>query len=173
MQAQKASSMGEIVILKETTAHSDSRFASETTVSALHRELKEAFTRFDANGDGKISPLELGSVLRSLGDNPSEEDILLMVEEVDQDGDGFIDLQEFLLLNADTCSSKPEDLREAFMVFDANADGKISVEELHHVLSRLGEVCTLEECGRMIRGVDADGDGFVDFQEFCHMMSME
>ncbi|KAH7422119.1 hypothetical protein KP509_13G091600 [Ceratopteris richardii] len=66
MQAQKASSMGEIVILKETTAHSDSRFASETTVSALHRELKEAFTRFDATGDGKISPLELGSVLRSL-----------------------------------------------------------------------------------------------------------
>ena len=56
-------------------------------------------------------------------------------------------------------------------MFGTNSDGKISAQELHHVLIRLGDSCTIEECGRMIRGLDTDGDGYVDFQEFCRMMS--
>lgn len=172
VQAQKVSSMGEIVVLQETTGKVKSQFASKLPSRNPNHELEEAFLRFDANRDGKISTLELGSVLRSLGDNPSDEELLLMVKEVDRDGDGFIDLQEFIQLNSACSSSGKEDLHQAFLVFDADADGKISVEELHHVLNRLGESCTLEECSRMIRGVDTDGDGFVDFQEFCTMMTM-
>lgn len=173
VQAHKVSSMEEIVLLQETTGKVESQFARKSPSLDLHHELEEAFMRFDANHDGKISAMELGSVLRSLGDNPSEEELLLMVKEVDRDGDGFIDLQEFILLNAAASATGREDLHAAFLVFDADADGKISAEELYHVLSRLGESCTMEECGRMIKGVDTDGDGFVDFQEFCTMMAMQ
>ncbi|KAH7366383.1 hypothetical protein KP509_18G075900 [Ceratopteris richardii] len=133
-------------------------------------ELEEAFRRFDADGDGKISPLELGTVLRSLGDELTEEDLILMVKEVDRDGDGFVDLQDFISMYADHASSRQEDLREAFKVFDRNSDGKISVEELYPVLSSLGESYTMEECGRMIQRYDSDGDGFMDFEDFCAMM---
>lgn len=173
LKAHKVSnSTEEIVVLKESTGTVEKQFASSSSSHNSNHELEEAFLRFDANRDGKISTLELGSVLRSLGDNPSDEELRLMMKEADRDGDGFIDLQEFILLNSECSPSVSEDLRRAFLVFDTDADGKISVEELYRVLNRLGESCTREDCGLMIQGVDKNGDGFVDFKEFCTMMSM-
>jgi calcium-binding protein CML len=63
------------------------------------------------------------------------------------------------------------ELKETFAVFDADGDGRISAEELRKVLASLGdERCSVDDCRRMIRGVDTDGDGFVCFQEFTRMM---
>ncbi|KAL0345276.1 UNVERIFIED_CONTAM: Calmodulin-like protein 2 [Sesamum radiatum] len=64
------------------------------------------------------------------------------------------------------------DLKEAFDVFDGNKDGLITVEELGLVLSSLGftEGKKLEDCKEMIRKVDMDGDGMVNFDEFKKMM---
>lgn len=53
-------------------------------------EFKEAFSLFDVNGDGSITTDELGTVMRSLGQDPSEEELQKMVDEVDEDGDGTI-----------------------------------------------------------------------------------
>jgi calcium-binding protein CML len=65
------------------------------------------------------------------------------------------------------------ELKETFAVFDADGDGRISAEELREVLASLGdERCSVDDCRRMIRGVDTDGDGFVCFQEFTRMMMM-
>ncbi|CAM6094646.1 unnamed protein product [Calypogeia fissa] len=146
-------------------------------VDPEYKELVDAFKVFDRNGDGKISVGELGEVLRSLGDDISDEDLQLMVDAVDIDGDGFIDLQEFIDLNkvavdgAGT-AARSDELRAAFHVFDVDNNNYISADELHQVLSRLGQQSlTIEECNRMIDGVDADGDGLVDFAEFERMMT--
>ena len=53
----------------------------------LPSELKEAFSLFDKDGDGTISSKELGTVMRSLGQNPTEEQLLDMINEVDADGE--------------------------------------------------------------------------------------
>ena len=50
-------------------------------------EYKEAFSLFDKNGDGYISSKELGIVMRSLGQNPSEAELQDMINEVDFDGE--------------------------------------------------------------------------------------
>jgi calcium-binding protein CML len=82
-------------------------------------------------------------------------------------------------------------LADAFEVFDANRDGRISAEELHAVLVQLGGIgggprafgtatsastsapsTSLQECRRMIRAVDRNGAGYVDFHDFKRMMSM-
>ncbi|RLN25368.1 putative calcium-binding protein CML35 [Panicum miliaceum] len=64
-----------------------------------------------------------------------------------------------------------DDLMEAFRVFDADGDGRITAEELRAVMEAiLGGGCSLDDCRRMIGGVDADGDGFVGFQDFARMM---
>jgi len=50
-------------------------------------EFKEAFSLFDKDGDGTISANELGTVMRSLGANPTEAELHDMVNEVDADGE--------------------------------------------------------------------------------------
>ena len=50
-------------------------------------ELRDAFNLFDIDGDGKITTEELGTVMRSLGMNPSDSDLQEMIAEVDIDGE--------------------------------------------------------------------------------------
>ena len=49
-------------------------------------EFKEAFGLFDPKDEGFITSKELGSVMRSLGENPTEAELQDMVNEVDGDG---------------------------------------------------------------------------------------
>ena len=63
-------------------------------------EFKEAFSLFDKDGDGTITTKELGTVMRSLGQNPTEAELADMINEVDPDGNGTIDFPEFLTMMA-------------------------------------------------------------------------
>lgn len=53
-------------------------------------EFKEAFSLFDKDGDGTITTKELGTVMRSLGQNPTEAELQDMINEVDADGQSFL-----------------------------------------------------------------------------------
>lgn len=55
--------------------------------SPFHSEFKEAFSLFDKDGDGTITTKELGTVMRSLGQNPTEAELQDMINEVDADGE--------------------------------------------------------------------------------------
>lgn len=148
-------------------------------------ELKNAFSVFDTNGDGKICISELGEVLRSLGNDVSEHDLNLIMKDVDTDNDGFISLKEFIDCNNQVIAGgggankkangeveESQDLmRDAFNTFDKDGNELISADELHHVFLSLGDKDhTLEDCRRMISSVDKDGDGFVDYKEFQRLM---
>merc|ERR1712198_726802 len=109
----------------------------------------------------------MGTVMRSLGQNPTEAELQDMINEVDADGNGTIDFPEFLTMMArkmkDTDSE--EEIREAFRVFDKDGNGFISAAELRHVMTTLGEKLTDEEVDEMIREADIDGDGQVNYEE--------
>ena len=49
-------------------------------------EYREAFLHFDKDCSGFITTKELGNVMRSLGENPREEDLQMMINSVDIDG---------------------------------------------------------------------------------------
>ncbi|KAF3816362.1 hypothetical protein GH733_014535 [Mirounga leonina] len=79
-------------------------------------EFKEAFSPFDKDGDGTITTKELGTVMRSLGQNPTEAEWQDMINKVDADGNGTIDFPEFLTVMARKMkdTDREEEIREAF-----------------------------------------------------------
>ncbi|XP_068650981.1 calmodulin-like protein 7 [Aristolochia californica] len=140
-------------------------------------QLKHVFKLIDANGDGRISAMELRELLVRLGYDKSKAatEAEGMVKEVDFNGDGFIDLDEFMEImgsRSEEACGRRDDLMEAFLMFDTDKNGFISADELQRVLVSLGHrKCNLDECLLMIRGVDRNGDGLVDFEEFQSMMT--
>lgn len=137
-------------------------------------ELSRVFEMFDRNGDGHITKAELSDSLENMGIYIPDADLVAMIEKIDINGDGRVDIDEFGALYQSIMDERDEeeDMREAFNVFDINGDGFISVEELKSVLSSLGlkQGRSLEDCKKMIVKVDTDGDGMVDFDEFKQMM---
>ncbi len=120
-------------------------------------EFKEAFQIFDKDGDGSITTKELGTVMRSLGQIPSEETLNQMIQEVDQDGSGTIDFKEFLgLMEKKLRENDTEDeLIEAFRVFDRDGNGLISAQELRFVMTTAGEKLQEDEIDDLIREVSS------------------
>ncbi|XP_042378638.1 calmodulin-2/4-like isoform X1 [Zingiber officinale] len=158
-------------------------------------EFKEAFSLFDKDGDdytrlksfdfdfdilfffvhisaGCVTTKEIGTVMRSLGQNPTEAELQEMINEVDADGSGTIDFPEFLNLMARKLNGtdSDEELKEAFRVFDKDQNGFISSAELRIVMSNLGEKLTDDEIDDMIREADVDGDGQINYDEFVKVM---
>merc|ERR1712106_941094 len=80
---------------------------------------QDAFNKF-CGADGSCTSASVSSIMRPLGQNPSEAEIQDMVNQVDKDGTGMIDFTEFLMmmaLKADYEDAEDQ-IREAFQVFD-------------------------------------------------------
>ena len=135
-------------------------------------EFKAAFELFDRDRDGAINNKELGTIMRNLGQNPSEEELKEMIKEIDLDGNGVIDFNEFLYLMVKKMNGNDteEELLEAFKVFDRDGNGYVTSHELRCVMTTLCEETSPEEIEEMIKEADIDGDGQVDYQEFVKMM---
>mmetsp|Transcript_6859 Transcript_6859/g.9484 ORF Transcript_6859/g.9484 Transcript_6859/m.9484 type:complete len:160 (+) Transcript_6859:57-536(+) len=136
-------------------------------------EMREVFDLFDKDSDGTITISELGVVLKSLKKNFNQKQLEEIIKKVDKNGDGQIDFEEFLKMMSNRVGTRNRDyeLKEAFNVFDQDGDGYITASELSTVMKTLGEQIDKETVDLMIEGVDRDGDGEIDFNEFKMMMA--
>ncbi|KAL9246794.1 hypothetical protein vseg_020287 [Gypsophila vaccaria] len=129
--------------------------------------MREAFALFDADGDGMIDPSDLGIVMRSLGSNPTQAQLRHIIEE--EKLSTPFDFTQFLGLM--TKHMKPDDplesdLRHAFRVLDKDSSGYVSVSDLRHILTNIGEKLEPEEFDEWIQDVDVGSDGRLEYEEF-------
>ena len=110
--------------------------------------------------------------MRALGFEPKKEEIRRMISEVDQDGSGTIDHEEFLGMMTVKMGERDskEEMIKAFRLFDDDETGKISFRNLKRVSKELGEKMADEELQEMIDEADMDGDGEVSQDEFLRIM---
>lgn len=139
---------------------------SEEQVSSM----KEAFTLFDTDGDGKIAPSELGILMRSLGGNPTQAQLKTII--TGESLNAPFDFHRFLDLMAKHMKTEPFDrqLRDAFKVLDKDSTGFVSVVDLRHILTSIGEKLEPSEFDEWIREVDVDSDGRIRYDDFIARM---
>merc|ERR1712048_925905 len=137
--------------------------------------LRETFVSLDENQDGLLTISELRSGLERAGLNIKleDEDLQAIVDGLDSDGSGYIDYSEFLAATLDRRTQLTKDVcLSAFSILDLNNDGQITLEEVKQFLAVDGasEAACLESARCIIDGLDKNGDGSVDFQEFMAML---
>ncbi|CEO94473.1 EF-hand domain-containing protein [Plasmodiophora brassicae] len=62
------------------------------------------------------------------------------------------------------------ELREAFQLIDTDKSGSISLDEIEVLLKKFGKPFNKEQLSAMLKSVDENGDGTIDFEEFCGLM---
>ena len=136
-------------------------------------ELKEVFAVFDKDHNGSVSLNDLRLVMNQLGRFPTEPELYDMIREVNKNGSGSIEFNDFLgLMNSVSKKQGSEnDLQDAFNVFDADADGRIGVNDLKKVIQSLGESLSEAEISDLFQVADHDKDGFINFKEFSQLMN--
>merc|ERR1711966_637336 len=124
--------------------------------------IKEAFELFDTDGSGSIDANELKTAMRALGFAPKKDEITKMLNDLDCDGNGTVEYEEFEGLMAGKMGSKnpKEELLKTFAVISDGGD-KISCANLCAIAKELGE--SLDEA-------DTDGDGEINETEFLAVM---
>uniref|UniRef100_A0A3B3ZZ42 EF-hand domain-containing protein n=1 Tax=Periophthalmus magnuspinnatus TaxID=409849 RepID=A0A3B3ZZ42_9GOBI len=156
-----------------SAGQSKKRAAPKVELTAeIKQEIKEAFDLFDTDGTGTIDVKELKVAMRALGFEPKKEEIKKMIADIDKEGSGMIDFDDFLSMMSVKMSEKDskEEILKAFRLFDDDCTGKISFKNLKRVAKELGENLRDEELQDMIDEADRDGDGEVSEEEFLRMM---
>ncbi|CAE7767142.1 CPK2 [Symbiodinium sp. CCMP2456] len=150
--------------------------ATQLTDDAI-RELKELFIAMDDNNDGTLSISELKDGLVKAG-VAVPPDLYAMMDRIDTDGSGVIDYTEFMAATLDKRQFVAEEACwRAFKTFDQDGSGHIDKEELMKLLGGDNQVSdvmqikyTKQEVDAIMKEVDLNGDGKIDFDEFLTMM---
>eukprot|EP01083_Nonionella_stella_P020473 56749_1 len=114
---------------------------------------------------------EIYEVFQQLGFHKkhTKKEIKKMFKAVDIDGNGTIDLDEFIGLLRTKKTGKydnmsyADELKAEFQLFDTDGNGEIDAEELSTVMQALGEKVSKKYIEFMIKSFDLDGGGTIDF----------
>ncbi|CAF1236668.1 unnamed protein product [Didymodactylos carnosus] len=152
-------------ITKRTQADVLARFTDEQL-----EEFREVYNMFDKDNAGILTTQTIATVMKSLGQTPTETDLIDLLREVDKDNSGDIDFYEFVSVISHRMQpgETQQELKQAFELFDKNQDGWITADELKLAMISLNIQITDVELRQMIELVDNTETRRVSFEDFCH-----
>eukprot|EP00602_Paraphysomonas_sp_CaronLab_P009095 CAMPEP_0185027994 /NCGR_PEP_ID=MMETSP1103-20130426/13399_1 /TAXON_ID=36769 /ORGANISM="Paraphysomonas bandaiensis, Strain Caron Lab Isolate" /LENGTH=165 /DNA_ID=CAMNT_0027562219 /DNA_START=115 /DNA_END=612 /DNA_ORIENTATION=- len=135
------------------------------------KEYSAAFKLFDDDGDGCITEKEIGKVMKQLGQNPTNEELYLMIKEVDEDGNGTIEEEEFLAMigNKKKTQGQKGHTAEFLRTYGKLQPGVISIPELRRIMLGVGEKLSDDELENLLRVYGGGPEGLA-FDKFKDIM---
>ena len=144
--------------------------------------MKKEFLALDLDGNGDISVKELECLLKSIKRKlrMTEKEIIKMVEQTDQNGDGCVDLEEFLNL-IETAEQKKvihkeliqrSGVRKAFEKYDKDGSGTITRDEFRKVVEdKYQTTMRANQIDKLMEQADKDNSGNISYDEFLAAFS--
>ncbi|KAJ8492692.1 hypothetical protein OPV22_014413 [Ensete ventricosum] len=134
-------------------------------------DIKDMFDKLDINKNGQLTLEDLKYGLHKLGHQMADEDVKILMEAADIDGNGTLDYGEFVAISIHLRKiGNDEHLHKAFQYFDKNKSGYIEIEELRDCLADDLGPNHEEVINAIICDVDTNKDGKISYEEFATMM---
>ena len=140
--------------------------------------MKAAFKKADKDGKGKLSANELKEVLKVVVDTEIDDKWTeMLMRALDDDGDKMLNYEELAKLFTE--NKKPgEKWKILFRMVDVQLDGKLckkDIAKLRFMFEDGDETSdeTKDKVNSAIKTFDEDGDGLLNYEEFCKLMEDE
>uniref|UniRef100_A0A3B3HAE6 EF-hand domain-containing protein n=1 Tax=Oryzias latipes TaxID=8090 RepID=A0A3B3HAE6_ORYLA len=142
--------------------------------------LFDSFPEFDYDQDGYLNYKDVAECMRTMGYMPTEMELLEIVQQIKMRMGGLMDFDDFIELMAPRMMGETTDMlglkevQSAFSQFDQDGDGKINQDEMKEALKTLlGEKLKKGEQEEILKELDVNADGNIDFEEFVMMLSIQ
>jgi len=136
--------------------------------------LMKCFNGF-CKGKSFVQAETVNDILEMMGLRVQKEALDAIIAEVDEDGSGELEFEEFCILAARFLIEEDEEqmrkeLKEAFRFYDKEGEGFLTTDTLRGILLELEPSLDEAQLQDIIDEVDEDGSGTIDFDEFMNMM---
>jgi len=124
--------------------------------------------------------LELKVAINSLGIEAKAQAVYQMIAELDKDGSGLIEFDEFfkMMTTRPSTNESREEVHKVFVTFDNQKTGNsfpyvgfVALKDLRRVAKDLGELTDDNTLQEMIERADFDQDGLVSEEEFYNLLT--
>ena len=108
-----------------------------------------------------------------MGIEAKAEAVYAMIGELDKDGSGQIEFDEFfyMMTTRPSQNESRDEIHKVFVTFDSQRTGYIALKDLRKVAKELGELHDDNELNEMIERADFDQDGLVSEDEFYNLLT--
>jgi len=146
-------------------------------------ELSNLIKAADKDGSGFLTAAELKEVFKSMGeieDKDMDKNIEMFMKMGDTDGDKKLSIEEILNMMECNDDDPKERMKVMFRMCDSDGNGFVSPSEFATFMKSISEMSDDEDSDdedmtnmmikMMMKKADQDGDGKINFDEFCKMM---
>mmetsp|Transcript_25575 Transcript_25575/g.42680 ORF Transcript_25575/g.42680 Transcript_25575/m.42680 type:complete len:151 (+) Transcript_25575:52-504(+) len=137
-------------------------------------EFREIFNLVDKDGGGSITKVELADLMDTLGIDASPDEIDAMISEIDQDGNGDIDFEEFVTVMSRKVNATytSDQVKDSFKLFEYHGSpGYIKAEALIKALCTYGsEKLSEDQAHELVSQLEVDPNGLINYNEYVNMM---
>lgn len=149
------------------------------------RKIEEVFSSFERENSRSCDVREVGTIIRAMGINPTEAEVLGIIETVEEaQSTGFIQfdklktvLVDILLTNEFKGQLMVRDSEEtivkAFELLDRDKKGYIEAEYLREIITTMGERFNNDEMLEFINSAADPETGFIYYEDYAAVLATE